>query len=72
MSQVHSYNDQLNSQISPNNEEENDSVNTASVNGRISILDYSKKDDPTLMLKELRAKNVDRPINACININVLE
>ena len=32
----------------------------------------NNKNDPRLVLNEIRAKNVDRPIIACININFLE
>ena len=31
-----------------------------------------EKNDPKVMLNELKAKNVDRPVIACININFLE
>ena len=54
-----------------NEYELNDSISL--VNDRIEkSFNLDNKNDPRFVLNELRTKNLDRPIIACININFLE
>ena len=54
------------------NEDESNNDSILDNNGLDGQDNMNNKNDPRLVLNDLRAKNMERPIIACININFLE